>query len=79
MNESLVGKYFVNRARAYSRFEDSGQAVEGRKCVNCIRWRFSSMYACSDAIPMGNRDGSRCLNWADSMDMVRQQEGRNNG
>jgi len=71
---TMLEQYHARKARSYSRFQDTGTSLEGRKCQNCIRWQFSYPWTCSEALPLGSKDGSRCLNWADSMAMVRQQE-----
>lgn len=74
--ENQVAQYHVQRARSYCRFESTDTPVAGRSCRNCIKWQFSHPWTCSDALPLGSKDGSRCLNWADSMAMVKEQEGR---
>ena len=53
---------FINKARKYNTYIDSTVKVCGRKCFDCIRWRFSYPYTCND-YDMYSDKGETCLNW----------------
>ena len=54
---------FIGKARKYKDYQEA-ERTEGRKCISCIRWRFSYPYTCND-YDMYSAKGETCLNWSD--------------
>jgi hypothetical protein len=63
---------FIGRARKYNHFQDSGQEIAARSCLNCIRKQFSFPYTCDEGWDnyraRQEAKGARCLNWTDRGD-----------
>jgi hypothetical protein len=60
---------FKAKARKYNNYQETGY-TKGRKCENCLRWRFSFPYTCNDFDIYGShlRESNKaetCLNYTE--------------
>jgi hypothetical protein len=58
-----IGEVFKAKARKYNCYSET-KGTEGRKCVDCMRWRMSFPYTCHDFDMYGTK-AETCLNWTD--------------
>jgi hypothetical protein len=56
---------FKAKARKYNNYQKS-DCTEGRKCIQCTRWRLSYPYTCKDHDMYGDK-AETCLNWTDDL------------
>ena len=56
-----IKEVFIGKARKYNNYQEC-ECTEGRKCINCIRWRLSFPYTCNDYDMYSNK-AETCLNW----------------
>ncbi len=58
---------FEAKASKYNRYQQCDCKTEGRRCVNCFRWRFSFPYTCNDMSNWGNEGmkAETCLNYTE--------------
>jgi hypothetical protein len=54
---------FIGRAMKYNCYSET-ECTPGRRCTDCMRWRFSCPYTCKDHDTRGNK-AETCLNWTD--------------
>lgn len=64
-----IAEVFKGKARKYNNYQQT-ECTKGRKCRNCIRWRFSFPYTCNDYDIYGanERDYNKaetCLNYSE--------------
>jgi len=57
---------FIGKAKKYNQYSQT-QCTPGRKCRDCIRWRFSYPYTCND-YDMYSDKAETCLNYDTSKD-----------
>lgn len=58
-----IGDVFKGKSRKYNQYYET-ECTEGRKCRNCMRWRYSFPYTCSDCEMVGNK-AETCLNYTE--------------
>jgi hypothetical protein len=64
-----IAEVFKGRARKYNQYQET-ECIEGRKCRNCVRWRFSFSYTCNDYDIWGSNErtynkAETCLNYSE--------------
>lgn len=52
---------FISKAEKYNCYQEC-QGTEGRRCIDCTRWRLSFPYSCVD-YDMCSAKGETCINW----------------
>lgn len=62
---------FIGKARKYNSYQET-EITKGRRCQNCVRWRFSFPYTCNDYDIWDslNRDWNKaetCLNYSEDL------------
>jgi hypothetical protein len=53
---------FIAKARKYNQYCKGDTCVSGRKCLHCVRWRFSFPYTCNNYNMHGNL-AEDCINY----------------
>lgn len=67
---SYISDIFKAKARKYNNYQET-ECTKGRKCRNCVRWRFSFPYTCNDCDIFGllgkafNNKAETCLNYSE--------------
>lgn len=62
-----ISDVFKGKARKYNKYQET-ECTKGRKCINCVRWKFSFPYNCSDYDIWGSNErnynkAETCLNY----------------
>lgn len=64
-----AAEIFKAKARKYNSYQEC-EKTQGRKCSNCVRWRFSFPYTCNDFDIWGSQSrewnkAETCLNYSE--------------